>query len=225
MPISRRLFTLGPLALLAASAPAGRVVSEAAPVLPEMRRPLSDGWACLNDDPRQAREHAMAVLMGRELNVEVDLRDVPSDRRTVCRAAVDGALEAWQDALGGEIRLRRLPEGERCGIAIRFQPDVREEGAPVAGYVNWLRETGRPVSGTVRIRTVRPDGSAMPGRAMRAVVLHEMGHLLGLDDTDRSDEAMGPLAVSDPVARPSRGEADAVRALRAEAERLLRNAR
>ena len=220
--MNRRLFLLGILAL-ATAAPAGTV--ESVPVLPEMRQHLEDGWACLKRDPGLARDHALAVLMGREILVGVDLDAVPRDRRTACRLAVDDALEAWQTAIGGEVKLHRLPEGGRSGIVIRFQPDVREDGEPVAGYVNWKRTIGRDVTGVLQIRTVALNGETMPGRAMRGIVLHEIGHLLGLDDTDRDGEAMSSLSVSSPASRPSEREAEAVRALRAEADELLRSSR
>lgn len=223
----RRLVSIGFLAALAPVIPAGEGGAFQPPVLPEVKRHLAAGWACVKSDPEMARAHAMAVLVSQEVTVEVAL-DKMSGRRTACRVAVDEALEAWEKAIGGGIRLRRVPDGERSGIVIRFQPDVREKGAPVAGYVNWERKaedgTGR-VTGDVKIRTVNLDGSDMPTRAMRNIVIHEMGHLLGLDDTERTGEAMGPLDVGRPVSAPSEPEAAAVRALRADAENLLRDAR
>lgn len=194
-------------------------------LLPEIRQHLDDGWACLKSDPAMARAHATAVLGSEDLRVEVDLSAVPTDRRTACRAAVDGALEAWERGVGDGFHLRRADDGRHCPIVVRFQPDVREDDAPVAGYVNWKRTAeggeGR-MTGDVRVRTVQPDGAPMPMRAMRHVVIHEMGHLLGLDDSNREGEAMGPLDVHRPVSTPTEAEAAAVRSLRREAERILR---
>ncbi len=221
-----RLFSLGFLAL-AALAPAGRAEREA-PVLPEIRQHLAEGRACLATDPEMARAHAMAVLGGEDVAIGVDLGTVPADRRTACRGAVDEALEAWESAVGDGFRLRRAEEGRRCAITVRFQPDVLERGEPVAGYVNWKRSVeGREgrVTGDVQVRTVRLDGSAMPMRSMRHIVLHEIGHLLGLDDSDEAGEAMSPLDTAHPVAAPSDEEALAVRRLRADAERILRESR
>lgn len=224
----RRLLVLGLLSTFAAFAPAKASDTFAAPVLPEIRQHLADGWACLQRDPEMARAHAMAVLGGQDVAVEVDLTGVPANRRTACRSAVDGALEAWEQSIGDDFHLRRAQDGQRCGIVVKFQPDVRERGEPVAGYVNWKRTTidgeGR-MTGDVQVRTMNVDGEPMPMRAMRHIVLHEMGHLLGLDDSDRTGEAMGPLDVSRPVAVPTDAEASAVHDLRSDAERILRAAR
>ena len=223
-----RLPVLGLLSALAALTPASASDAFAAPVLPEIKQHLADGWAVLRRDPAMARAHAMAVLGSEDVTVEVDLRAVPADRRTACRAAVDGALEAWEESVGDGFQARRAQDGRRCAIVVRFQPEVRENGEPVAGYVNWKRTAssgeGR-MTGDVQVRTINLDGSPMPMRAMRHIVLHEMGHLLGLDDSSREGEAMGPLDVSHPVSMPTEAEASAVSELRADAEQLLRDAR
>ena len=221
--MSRHLLPVRLLALaaLAAAGLAGYV----APILPEIRQHLADGRACLATDPERARAHAMAVLGGEDLSVTVDLDAVPRGRRTVCRNAVDEALEAWEQAVGGGFHLRRADEGRPCAITLRFQPAVFERSEPVAGYVDWTRtiegHEGR-MTGSVQVRTVQLDGTAMPMRAMRHIVLHEMGHLLGLDDSDEEGEAMSPLDAANPVTSPSAEEADAVRRLRAEAERIIK---
>lgn len=224
----RRLLSIGLLAIVAPNAPAGNNGLVSPPVLPEVKRHLSDGWACVASDPAMARAHAMAVLVSKEVAVEVEFDRAATSRRSTYRAVVDEALETWEKALGDGVRLRRVVDGERSGIVIRFQPDVRERGQAVAGYVNWKRlaEDGvGGVTGLVQIRTVNLDNTPMSSRAMRNIVMHEMGHLLGLDDTERTGEVMGPLDAGRPVAAPSELEANAVRALRAEAESLLRDAR
>ena len=228
-PMALRLLPPLTFVLLAALAPARvGVATYAAPVLPEVQRHLDDGWACVRHDPAKARAHAMAVLGEEDVAVTVDLSGVRPSRRTACRAAVDSALEAWTTALDDTVRLYRADDRRQSGIVVRFQNDVRERGAPVAGYVNWKRTAdaaGGGVTGTVQVRDEDLDGSPMPARAMGHIVLHEMGHLLGLDDSDREGDAMGPLNVSRPVSAPTRAEAEAVQDLRADAARLLREAR
>ena len=204
------------LALLALS-------TRGALVLPEVRRHLADGWACLKGEPALARAHARAVLAEGDGLVEVDLGAVPADRRTACRAAVDGALEAWERAIGDGFRLRRADDRRRHAVVVRFLPDVRDEGRGVAGYIDWKHAAERQ-DADVQVRTVRPNGEPMSFRAMRGTVLHEFGHLLGLDDSDREGDAMGPLDPAHPVGEPTDAEASAVRAIRDEAERILRGA-
>lgn len=222
-----RLLTLGLVALASSFAPAGGGSMRTAPVLPEVRQHLKDGWACLPSDPALARGHALAVLVSEDVRVEVKLDKVPANRRTACKTAVDGALEAWQKALGDTVKLERAEDGEKTDISIRFEPNVLQNGEPVAGYVNWTRRAGNgtgSVSGDVQVRFKDLDGEDMPLRAMRHIAMHEMGHLLGLDDTDHLGDVMGPLDVSHPASNPTSGEVSAVRALRGEAENLLKDA-
>lgn len=224
----RRVLPTALLIALSTIVPAGGVPATKTPVLPEVKQHLVDGWACLSDNPQMAKGHALSVLVSTDIAVEVNLERVAPDSKTACRAAIDGALEAWEKALGNGLHLHRLEEGEHSGIVIRFLPDVRQRGEAVAGYVNWKRTAGEgegSVTGDVQIRTVNIDGTAMPGRAMRNIVVHEMGHLLGLDDTDRMGEAMSPLDISHPVSGPSGSEATAVRSLRTEATNLLNDAK
>lgn len=224
----RRLLSIGLLASLVPFAPAGAGGAFRTPVLPEVKQHLADGWACVSSNPNMARAHAMAVLVSENLSVQIELDQVPASRRTACRTAIDDALQAWEKALGDGIRLRRLEDGQKSGIVVRFKPDVRERGEPVAGYVNWKRVAGKDggsVTGDIQVRTMNIDGAPMSGRAMKNIVVHEMGHMLGLDDTDRRGEAMSPLDPNRPVSAPSDDEANAVRSLRLEATNLLNDAR
>jgi hypothetical protein len=99
---------------------------------------------------------------------------------------------------------------------------------PVAGFANWKRriqtDGDKVVSATVtadlQIRTINLDGRPMPSDAMTHEVMHEVGHVLGLEDCDYLGELMGPLDVRRPVEAPLAHEADAVRDLRDEARRL-----
>jgi hypothetical protein len=224
----RRVLPIALLSTIAPLVPAGGVSTAKPPVLPEVKQHLVDGWACLNDNPGMAKGHALAVLVSSDLAVEVQLDKVPEERRSACRAAIDGALESWEKSLGGGVHLHRLEEGGHSGIVVRFQPDVRQRGEAVAGYVNWKRTAAEgegSVTGDIQIRTVNLNGTAMSGKAMRNIVVHEVGHLLGLDDTDRMGEAMSPLDPNHPVSGPSDAESNTVRSLRDEATKILNDAR
>lgn len=224
----RRLLSLGVLCALTTFSPAGTTRAFEAPVLPEIRQHLDDGWACLPNDPGMARAHAMAVLGRPGATIQVVLDGVPSNRRNACRSAIDGAVDAWEHAIGDGFHFNRVGEGDKGDIVVKFQRDVYERGEPVAGYVNWKRVASSGeggVTGDVQIRTVNLDGSWMPMKAMRHIVIHEIGHMLGLDDTQRMGEAMSPLDVDHPLSAPTEAEAAAVRSLRSEANRILQDAR
>jgi hypothetical protein len=55
---------------------------------------------------------------------------------------------------------------------------------------------------------------------MKHEIMHEMGHILGLEDSDRVGDLMGPLDVNHPVSGPKSYESEAVYELRSQADRI-----
>jgi len=68
--------------------------------------------------------------------------------------------------------------------------------------------------GTIQIVSTPPGGDLSSAETID-VVMHELGHLLGLADVSRAGLLMGPLDRGKPLERPTVREVDAVRELRA----------
>jgi hypothetical protein len=80
------------------------------------------------------------------------------------------------------------------------------------------------MSADVRVRTIKPDGSPMLLEHMRHTSAHELGHVLGLDDSPFYGDIMGPLDLSHPVSDFEAAELDNLRAVRSEAEQVREQA-
>ena len=56
---------------------------------------------------------------------------------------------------------------------------------------------------------------------MRHAAMHEFGHVLGLDDSPREGDVMGPLDIDHPVSAPSALEVQTVLSFRAQAQQII----
>jgi hypothetical protein len=171
-----------------------------------------------------ALAHIDLILMNR-LSYRINFVNVPEEVQPECTAAFRDAVAMWERALGKDSVFEEAAEGQSAEIVVTFQHDVQQNGAEVAGYVTWRRrvvvsQDGSPkmdMSSDVRVRTVRPDGGAMLLEHMRHTCAHELGHVLGLDDSPFYGDIMGPLDVSHPVSDFDAAELENLRAVRAAA--------
>jgi predicted Zn-dependent protease len=171
-----------------------------------------------------ALAHVDLILMS-HIHYHLNFVNVPVETQPECTAAFRDAVAMWERALGKDWDFEEAADGQPAEVQVTFQPDVQQSGAEVAGYVNWRRRVvngtdGAPhmdMSATVFVRTIRPDGSPMLLEHMRHTSAHEMGHVLGLDDSPFYGDIMGPLDINHPVSDFEASELENLRAVRAEA--------
>ncbi len=174
-----------------------------------------------------ALAHLDIVLMS-HLHYRLNFINVPEEKQPECAAAFRDAVAMWERALGKDWDIQEAAAGQPAEVQVTFQPDVQQNGAEVAGYVTWKRGVipgpdGSPhmdLSADVRVRTIKPDGSDMQLELMRHTSAHEMGHVLGLDDSPFYGDIMGPLDLGHPVSDFEASELDNLRAVRAEAKQV-----
>jgi predicted Zn-dependent protease len=197
-------------------------------ILPEVMRHLELARTYAQSGKvHEVHAHTERVLVGDEIKVAVFFDGVPMSRRDDCIKALESSLAEWERATKGAVRFTRT--GGVPDVTVRFQPEVTMQGEQVAGHIRWRRPmqtpserlTGERTKADVRIRTVTPSGRAMSVNAMRHAVMHEFGHVLGLEDSSSRDDIMGLLDPRNPNAGPRDYEANAVRMLREEARRIL----
>jgi predicted Zn-dependent protease len=176
--------------------------------------------------------HAALVLVADEPRIAVRFQSVPPSRQAVCREALREAVTLWEESARPRVRFQLVSESESPDIVLQFQPDVRLRNEPVCGYVRWSRSMhthgarilrGR-TSAEIKIRERGMTGGPMSREAMRHAIMHELGHVLGLEDSRRVGDVMGPLDFRRPAPSPTAAEANAVRAVREQARDIRRTA-
>ena len=199
-------------------------------VLPEVVGHMRDGRACLaSGDRALAAAHARLILVSHQIKIRISTAGFSPVEADRCRRALIEACDIWQRALDDSFEFILVDAQTQADVYAIFQPDVRLQGEQVAGYVRWQRtlqaDAGKVVlqgfRADMQLRTETPGGQPMPLAAMRHEACHELGHVLGLDDTDKVGAVMGPLDIEHPVSGPTVAEIDTVRQIRQDANQLL----
>jgi predicted Zn-dependent protease len=234
-----RLLPVFLIALIGAPAVAA-APARLSPVLPEVTKHLQEGFAdVVNNTPVMARAEAQLILLDNQVKYSVSFENVPEKQRAQCMTCLRSAMAEWEHDLDGTIQFSQVPSvsGKTTGtsarepaeVTVRFRPSVTMKKEQVAGYVNWSRTLNASEDGTVsakfsadlQIRVKDLDGRRMPPEAMRHAAMHELGHVLGLDDSPTEGDVMGPLDIENPVSAPTNLEIQTVKSLRSQANEIL----
>lgn len=113
-------------------------------------------------------------------------------------------VPAWQPRFVTQVR-HAFREWEALGIPVRFEFVADSAHADV--HVSWLDHFDEPISGktlwarddrwwivdgNIQIAVHHSGGTALDAPAIKAIALHEVGHLLGLDHTSDATNIMTP---------------------------------
>lgn len=176
----------------------------------------------MEGDFAQARTHAEMLLLARDIRVYLE------GFQEFGTCAVREAMDTWTEALDGEVRFVETSLPDQADVVVRFARTVEFRGVQVGGRAQWRRSVfasrsrdwDYSVTANLLIRTEAPNGRPMSREALVHIALHELGHVLGLDDSKRDVGVMGRLDLRNPVTMPTEEEVAALAEMRSEARWL-----
>lgn len=137
------------------------------------------------------------------------------------RRAVAKALEVWKTRLEGDMPVNLVSPSEAPQVVVEFVPAIPDQGANALGLIRlerqyqWsARRHTAQCHGTISI-AVAYRGRSLSEEELTQVVMHELGHLIGLDDAPSGDLLMAPMRMGITLGEPTNGEVADVRQLRA----------
>jgi len=200
-------------------------------VQPKMREMINVASQAMNSgNIEKAIAYTDLILIQSEIKYSINTDNIADNQRDSSRAAAHKAIDAWTDALNGEVKFTEV-EPSQANLRIKFESEVRSVGNAVAGYAVWQRQVydwgngnySPKLSGDISLRSKTPTGRDMPEGAIIHSACHEIGHLLGLWDSPNFGDVMGPLHLKNPITKPSETEVGALREARLIAQQISNN--
>jgi hypothetical protein len=119
----------------------------------------------------------------------------PSGERAKFVAAVTNAFDTWSE-FGIPVRFRFVTSRDDAEVRVRWVDALANRTGSTtwrANHDGWLQ------SSDITLATHMSGGGVIDARGMRAIALHEIGHVLGLSHSDDPHDIMAPLVrVTDP---------------------------
>lgn len=184
-------------------------------LLPQVHETMGQSERAVQDGQYQM---ALALMKGTLYSdgVTIGIEGDHADRTGIVREAAQG----WNQALEGDSPIRLVSMRENPQVIVKWVAQVPAEGSHTLGLIKMRKEfrwnTTRHevgIKGTIYVAT-QPPGSPLSRSEQVDVVMHELGHLLGLDDCGDLGPLMGPLERGKPVGAPTANEVAAVTSLR-----------
>jgi hypothetical protein len=173
--------------------PLTRRAAENEAVKAEVRRRLAErGSGTYINEMLAERDSALARWPDREgnpLTIWVQPTSTVADWTDEYADAVRDAVNGW-DALGLPVRFAFATDSADADVHVTFIDQFEES---ISGRTKWERDDSWWITDAEIVLAVHHrSGPALDVDAMRALALHEIGHLLGLDHTEDATSIMAP---------------------------------
>ncbi len=101
--------------------------------------------------------------------------------------AVQSAFDSWEET-GVPVHFSFVTDSVGSDVRVRFRTSF---SSGISGKTVWSRDARWwLLSGDIELALLHPNGGYVDVVQMRAIAMHEVGHLLGLDHTESSDNIM-----------------------------------
>lgn len=134
------------------------------------------------------------------------------------------AMLRWNEALAIPLFVETRYKSE-AHLNILFLQKL-QGNRPIAGRATWRRSVsgqkgGVSITGTIEVALQKPRGGSMSPADITRVLLHELGHILGLKDQKDPEEVMGPVRADGQCTPITERELRALRELQLRSQRIL----
>ncbi len=184
-------------------------------VLPKMVQNLSAARTAAEHGQWSKAGALIELVRMHEIKVEVP-GYVSSEQMT----ALNEAARMWETALDDSIRFTMAAPGQGQ-VSIRFSESVSYAGVHSMARATWSRQLvsygwdsyGSQTTASIEVRS-RLNGLPCSLPVLRHALAHELGHVLGLDDSRTLGDIMGPQVNERIPAAPASEERAALLELR-----------
>ncbi len=159
----------------------------------DVRRRISEGQdGTYIGDLLAGHDSALArwpERLDRPITVWVQPQSTVADWQPDYPAVARQAFADWEST-GIPIRFRFVDDSTRAEVQLRWIDRFRE---PISGRTLWARDDNWWIlDGSITIAMHHNRGDALDSAAVKAITLHEVGHLIGLDHTPDQSTIMTP---------------------------------
>jgi hypothetical protein len=179
-------YTLTPLAPLIIT---GRGERERAAALAKLREGSGTTYI---DEILLARDSSISRWQVRTQPLRVwiqptaDIDDFTAEHPSLVRTA----FAQWDSAGLGGLHFRFVPDSARADVHVTWTDRFKE---PISGRTRWARDKEWWITtANIVIAVHHHAGETLDPESTRAMTLHEVGHLLGLDHTSDETSVMAP---------------------------------